>query len=107
MITRIYVVVGSSGVYEDRAQWIVGARRTEVAARRFAKLCQKQVDKEFDKIKHSPFAAARHEFKTGIDPSCILDFGRKCRSDKDPFKPPAPDEYEHNVSYRVVPTILA
>lgn len=40
---RVYIVVGSTGTYEDRTEWFVKAFSDEMSAESFRRLCQKYV----------------------------------------------------------------
>ena len=115
MRIKIFLVIGSSGVYEDHTQWIVAARRTRRAARAFLNRVRREVDREFTKIAAAPFADKFNFAKRlTLDQECCL----AVHQVRDPayaappdvefgqLPPHVPKIYIHGVDYRIEETTL-
>lgn len=118
---KIFLVEGASGQYEDYRTWIVGARRTEAAAKALAKACKLQLNQKFARLKG--VGCWRRDIKTELDPECLVAAfegyvkeSKKAKADreKNPFGPfgpawtaPTPKQrWYHGVGYSVISTFL-
>lgn len=110
---KIFLVEGASGQYEDYRTWIVGARRTEAAAKALAKACKLQLDRKFGKLAGE---GCHRDLKTELDPECTVaafegyvkesKLIKAARENPCCLLPPRGRRWYHGVDYGVISTFL-
>jgi len=116
MKTKIFLLIGQSGIYDSRTEWVVGARYTEEAINEFKRAVEEEVDRAFAKIAANPY-----EFEGEF--SDLLTLDTHCTIDPYPVRTqpgeesipvykfgepePAPKElYAHGASYEIQTTFI-
>jgi len=108
---KIFLVEGQSGQYEDYRTWIVGARRTEAAAKALAKACKLELDRKFG------IGLLRTDLKLKLDPGCLtaafegyVKESKKAKAFREAntgFPPVPPKQrWYHGVDYDIISTML-
>ena len=69
---NIYVVIGKTGEYADRQEWLVKAFSTKEKARKHARLCARDA-KEFQKFREDEFKSPSNGYSVH-DPYMVMDY---------------------------------
>lgn len=71
---EIYVVIGSTGQYDDRYEWVARAFTSQEAAQDFVNEASAIARREFQRAKESPLGFWSYVRKHELDPNFSLDY---------------------------------
>ena len=71
MVDKIYVVMGTTGKYSDRTEWLVAAYSNEKEAQKHIELATEKANEEFEKYRKDVY---KYDPKNEYDKGMAMDY---------------------------------